>query len=423
MMPKPEEISAIVLAAGKGVRMISELNKVLHPLCGKPLIYYVIKKIKEIGIRRILVVVGEEEAVKEKVKAFFENIEFVHQKKPLGTANAIQQAKGKIKKERDVLVISADTPLIEKPTLRRLIDKHAREGNSCTFLSAHLTFPEGYGRVIRAGREILEIKEEEQLSKEEKEIREVNGGVYIFKVRDLIRVIPQIYPNNKKGEYYLTESIRLLRREGRKIGCVLASEKEILGINTRDALSRAERIMQERILAKMYRKGVSIIDPHTAYISEETEIGKDTLIYPFTFIQGKVKIGRGCQIGPFAHLRGECVIGDNVVIGNFVEIVRCTIRDNCRIKHHSYLGDCLVEEGVNIGAGTITANYDGEKKHRTVIKKGAFIGSGTILVAPVKVGEGALTGAGTVVLRNRDVQKKEVVVGVPARVLRRRSNG
>ncbi len=412
-----QNITAIILAAGKGVRMKSALPKVLHKLCGKPLIYYIIKEIKKAGIKRIIVIVGQQsEVVKEAVADLFEGIEFIEQKKLLGTANALDQTKNNLKKEDNILVLPGDTPLITAATLKRLIAAR-KQDNSCTLLSAYLSFPRGYGRIIRRDKKIIEIKEERDVSSGEKKIKEVNSGVYLFKTRPLFRALSQITPDNKKREYYLTDIISLFARQDLKIDSVLIFENETLGINTREELARAEKIMQKRILEKLFKKGISVIDPATTYISEEVKIGVDTTIYPSTFIEGNVKIGRNCQIGPFAHIRGDCLIGDNVIIGNFVEIVRCKIRDNCRIKHHSYLGDCLLGEGVNIGAGTVVANYDGKRKNQTIIGENVFIGSGTILVAPLRIGKGAITGAGSVILKNRDVPAGTTVAGVPAHLI------
>lgn len=394
--------------------MKSALPKVLQGLCGRPLIYYIIKEIKKAGIKRIIVIVGQQSGVlKEAVADLFEGIEFIEQRKLLGTANALGQTKNNLKKEDNILVLPGDTPLITAATLKKLIASH-KQDNSCTLLSAYLSFPQGYGRIIRRDKKIIKIKEEGDVSSGEKKIKEVNSGVYLFKTKPLFKALSKINPDNKKKEYYLTDVISLFARQNLKINSILISENETLGINTREELASAEKIMQKRILEKLFNKGVSIIDPATTYISEGVNIGRDSVVYPFTFIEGNVKIGKGCRIGPFARIRGDCSIGNNAVIGNFVEVVRCRIRDNCRIKHHSYLGDCLMGEDVNIGAGTIVANYDGKRKSQTIIGENAFIGSGTILVAPLKIGKGAITGAGSVLLKNRDVPAGTTVAGVPA---------
>ena len=419
-----QNITAVILAAGKGVRMKSALPKVLHKLCGKPLIYYIIKEVKKAGIERVVIVIGNQaELVKKTINDLFEGIEFIEQKELLGTGNALVQAKNKLRKEDNILVLPGDAPLITADSFKKLIAAH-KQDNSCTLLSAYLAYPQGYGRIIRRDKKIIEIKEERDVSCTERKIKEVNSGVYLFKTKPLFKALSKISPDNKKKEYYLTDVISLFAQQGLKIDSLSISEKEILGINTRKELACAEKIMQTRILENIFKKGASIIDPATTYIAEGVRIGKDSVVYPFTFIEGNVKISKGCQIGPFARIRGDCLIGNNVVIGNFVEIVRCKVRDNSRIKHHSYLGDCLIGRNVNIGAGTIIANYDGKNKNRTVIGENAFIGSGTILVAPVKIGKSAITGAGSVVLKNRDVPDGATVVGVPARLLKRRkSNG
>ena len=413
-----KNITAIILAAGKGVRMRSAMSKVLHELNGKPLIYYILREVKKTGIKRIIVVVGyQNELVRKKITDFFKEIEFIQQKKPLGTADALRKAEDKIKKEDNVLILPADVPLIRALTLRKLINKHFRDSNHCSFFTAYSSNPYGYGRIVRSKEKIIEIKEERDISSKEKKINEINSGIYLFRSKSLFNALSKITSNNKKKEYYLTDAISLFAKQNLKINSVLISENEILGINTRNELANAEKIIRKRILKKIMQKGVSIIDPETTYISEDVIIGADTIIYPCTFIEGKIKIGKECKIGPFVHIRGDCSIGNNVLIGNFVEVVRSKIKDRCYIKHHSYLGDCLVEEGVNIGAGAITANYDGKEKNKTLIGQNAFIGSGTVLVAPVKIGKGAITGAGSVVLKNRDVANGETVAGVPAHLI------
>jgi len=413
-----KNITAIILAAGKGVRMRSAMSKVLHELNGKPLIYYILREVKKTGIKRIIVVVGyQNELVREKITDFFKGIEFIQQKKPLGTADALRKAEDRIKKEDNVLILPADVPLIRALTLKKLINKHCRDSNHCSFFTAYSSNPYGYGRIVRSKEKIIEIKEERDISSKEKKINEINSGIYLFRSKSLFNALSKITSNNKKKEYYLTDAISLFAKQNLKINSVLISENEILGINTRNELANAEKIIRKRILKKIMQKGVSIIDPETTYISEDVIIGADTIIYPCTFIEGKIKIGKECKIGPFVHIRGDCSIGNNVLIGNFVEVVRSKIKDRCYIKHHSYLGDCLVEEGVNIGAGAITANYDGKEKNKTLIGQNAFIGSGTVLVAPVKIGKGAITGAGSVVLKNRDVANGETVAGVPAHLI------
>ncbi|MCK4860084.1 MAG: bifunctional N-acetylglucosamine-1-phosphate uridyltransferase/glucosamine-1-phosphate acetyltransferase [Candidatus Omnitrophica bacterium] len=415
-----KNIIAVILAAGKGVRMKSNLSKVLHNLCGQPLIYYVLREVKKAGIKQVIAIVGQEnEGIKRVVANSFQKIDFVQQKEPLGTAHALRQARGELKKEDDVLVLPGDVPLITADSLKRLISVHIKQNNSCTLISSYLPNPYSYGRIIRVNGKIIKIKEEKDASFDEKKIKEVNSGIYLFNSEHLFNALSRVLPANKKKEYYLTDVISLFTQQGLKIDSVSVPENEILGVNGRQDLSRAQKIMQGRVLERIFEKGVSIIDPATTYISEEVKVGSDTIIYPSTFIEGKINIGRGCRIGPFAHIRGDCSVGNNVVIGNFVEIVRCKIGTNCCIKHHSYLGDCLLEKDVNVGAGTITANYDGKRKSKTIVKQGAFIGSGTILVAPAKIGKEAITGAGSVVLKNKDVKNGEVVAGVPAQSIKK----
>jgi len=281
--------------------------------------------------------------------------------------------------------------------------------------------PTGYGRIVRAeGGVVVKIVEEQDATVFEKAIEEINVGVYIFKTAELFDAIKKIKPNNRKKEYYLTDVIEVLNKKNLLVNSVVTEDAdEILGVNSRESLAKAYEIFRKRVLAKVVAGGVTVLDPLTTFIDENVTIGKDTVIYPCTVIEREVTIGKNCSIGPFCRVRSGSVVGDDVCVGNFVELNRSRVGASSRIKHQSYIGDTRIGEGVNIGAGTIVANYDGKNKNQTVIKDGAFIGSGTIIVAPVKIGKEAITGAGAVVTKNKDVPDKAIVVGVPAKLLKK----
>ncbi|MCM8763611.1 MAG: sugar phosphate nucleotidyltransferase [Candidatus Omnitrophica bacterium] len=411
------KVVGVVLAAGKGVRMKSAFPKMLHYLCGRPLINYPIETLRRIGIDKIFVVVGYK---KETLLPYLKEVKIIVQKRLLGTGHALLATKPYLKNfKRTILVISGDVPLVREATLQKLVKQHQSLNSAVTILVANIQEPRGYGRILRdKNSKVIKICEETDLEKGLSGIKEVNSGIYCFKSSLLFRYLKKIKPNPRKKEYYLTDIIGLMAGEGEKIStlCIDDSE-EILGINTREDLSRAGKVLNKRMVKKLMDKGVTIVDPLNTYIGEGVEIGKDTIIFPFTVIEPGVSIGRNCRIGPFCHLREKTVIGDNVELGNFVELVRTRMDSFSKAKHLTYLGDACVGKDVNIGAGTIVANFDGKKKNKTIIYDKAFIGSGTILISPVKVGKGAVTGAGTVVTRNKDVPPGETVVGVPAKIL------
>jgi len=415
-----KEFSVIVLAAGKGKRMYSNIPKVLHKICGMPMIYYPIKTLISLKhyIKQIIVVVGyKSEDIKKNLDEFFpkENIEFAYQKELLGTADAVKVALEKIKFE-NVLILCADTPLLKKDTLLYFI-KDYLEGNSvCSIITSKLSYPNQLGKIIRDdNQEIMGI--EEQLDSKKRDI-EVNSGIYIFNKEVLEDNLKKIQIKPKKKEYFLTDIISIIYREGFKIRSFSSTEpEEIFGINTRDDLIFAENIIRRRLINQFINNGVYFLDKDSVFIQEGVKIGKDTVIYPFTFIEKNVIIGKNCSIGPFIHIREGTRISSNTQVGNFLELVRCKIGKNVKAKHFGYLGDTVIKDNVNIGAGTVTANFDGKKKNKTIIDKEAFIGSDTILVAPVKIGKKSLTGAGSVVTKN--VKPNTVVAGVPAKFLKK----
>ncbi len=416
-----KKMIAVILAAGRGTRMKSDTPKVLHGILGKPMISYVTGAVSRAGVKDIVVVTG---FGSDKVKDFFygTRVRTIVQKKLLGSADAVGAAKREIRGHSDVLVVYGDTPLITEDTLKSLIKKHKSSGASLTLLTAVLKDPAGYGRIIRdtAGR-ITRIAEESEVREYKKEIREINVGTCVFTCGDLLDAIKDIGCDNSKREYYLTDAVKILSARAKKVeSMAMENSDEMIGINSRIELAKAANVMKNRIMEELMASGVTIQDPATTTIYPDVKIGKDTVIYPNTIIESDVRIGINCHIGPFARLRGGTRIGDKAEVGNFVELVRTRIADSTKIKHHTYLGDAKVGRNVNVGAGVITANYDGKNKSKTFIGDGSFIGVGAILIAPVKIGKKALVGAGAVILRGTIVKDGATVVGVPAKILRRR---
>jgi bifunctional UDP-N-acetylglucosamine pyrophosphorylase/glucosamine-1-phosphate N-acetyltransferase len=417
---KKDQLSAVLLAAGKGVRMKSARPKVLSSVCGRTLLDTAINTILEIGLVKEIIVVLNKDLLKlaKTLKAKSKKIKVVVQFKPLGTADAVKVAlKAVDKNSADIFISSADAVLVTKSTIHKLICSHLESGRSATLLSAFCDSPEGYGRIIRSKAGSIErITEEADLGEEEKEIREINSGVYCFKRLCLQRALKDIQIRKNKKEYYLTDAVALLLAQG--VNAVAAdSADEVLGINSAFDLARVQKIMSSRIIASKLTQGIKILDPQTTYIEAGVEIGRDTVIYPFTYIEAGVEIGRGCSIGPFARLRRGVKLGNNVTVGNFVELSRARVGNKSVVKHFSYLGDALVGKAVNIGAGSVTANYDGKDKHITDIEDGAFIGCDTVLVAPVKIGKRSRTGAGAVVTKNKNVPAGKLAIGVPAKII------
>jgi bifunctional UDP-N-acetylglucosamine pyrophosphorylase/glucosamine-1-phosphate N-acetyltransferase len=413
-------LQAIILAAGAGTRMKSELPKVLHPICGRPMVAYALDLVAAAGVRQPIVVLGHGA---DQVKAVLpKEVRVVIQHKPLGTGDAVLSAKKFLTGgSGNVLVLYADTPLLRRTTVQRMIESHGKHAATCTLLSAHLADPSSYGRIVRDehGR-VTAIVEEAEANAAQRAIREINIGPLVCKAQALMDALSTVKPAASSKELYLTHLISFVAaQEGAKIQVEKVQEiSEAMGINSRIELSRAISIIRQRIVDSHLRQsGVTIEDPSTTYIDQGVTIGHDTVIRPCTVIETGVSIGRRCAIGPFAHLRSGVSVGDDVKVGNFAEMVRAKVGNRVRIGHVSYLGDAQIDDDVNIGAGTITANYDGKDKHPTHIGKGAFIGSDTVLVAPVKVGPGGVTGAGCVIPKGQDVPARGVVVGVPARSL------
>lgn len=413
------KLAVIILAAGKSTRMKSETPKVLHHICGRPVLSYVLDTVKELKADKVVAVLGYKH--EEVSKILPKGVKAVIQHKLIGTADAVKTALAVLRGFRGtVLVLYGDTPLLKKDTINKLLKYHNENSMDATLLIAQLEKPAGYGRVLRDEyTSVCGIKEDKDADDFEKDIKEINTGIICFNKQSLSSVLGRIRPNNRKKEYYLTDAVTLLYNGGKLVdGIKIADINEALGINSRVELAKANGIMQARINERLMLEGVSIVDPSSAFISYGTKIGRDTVIYPFTAIESNVKIGKRCFVGPFAHLREGTVLEDDVVIGNFFEAVRARVGAGTWAKHFSYLGDAKIGRKVNIGAGTVIANFDGKNKHFTAIKDKAMIGSDTVLVAPVTVGKGSMTGAGSIV--TRDVADNTVVAGVPARALRKK---
>ncbi len=415
-------IACVILAAGEGTRMKSTFPKVLHPICGRPMIEYLVESINSIGVKKIIVVVGHKAGL---VKKNLQGVKCVTQDELLGTGDAVSRTKKLLVKESKVdtvMVLYGDVPLLSSGTLKKIIDRHIATRAGCTLLTSHLKNPTGYGRILRgANNKIVKLIEELDASIYEKVIEEINVGVYCFNKTALFDSLGKIKNNNKKNEKYLTDAIEILAKSNIAIDSVSTDDpEEFLGVNTRSDLMRAGKVLNKRIISRLIDEGVTIVDPDNTYIEEGVQVKKDTIIYPYTFIEKGVRIGSGCSIGPLARLRSGTILADEASIGNFVEIVRSEIGSRTKIRHKCYIGDTKIGKDVNVGAGTIVANYDGKRKHKTIIEDACFIGTGTILVAPVKIGKGATTGAGSVVTKNKDVPAGKTVVGVPAKILKRK---
>ncbi|MDQ0430870.1 bifunctional UDP-N-acetylglucosamine pyrophosphorylase/glucosamine-1-phosphate N-acetyltransferase [Planomicrobium stackebrandtii] len=433
---------AVILAAGQGTRMKSKLYKVLHPVCGMPMVEHVTRNVEKLGVEKIVTVVGHgAEKVQQQLG---EKSEYALQAEQLGTAHAVQQTASLIEGlAGTTLVVCGDTPLIRPETMQALLDQHAETQAKATILTAIADNPTGYGRILRNNAGIVEkIVEQKDASPEEQQVKEINTGTYCFDNEALFEALKLVSNDNVQGEYYLPDVIEILQKQGEIVAAYATdSFDETLGVNDRVALSQAESTMRKRIAEKHMRAGVSIIDPATAYISAQAEIGADTIIHPNVTIDGDTKIGEDCVIssnshivnsiigdrttirsseihnssigtdtavGPFAHIRPDTVLGNDVKIGNFVEVKKSTVGNDSKVSHLSYIGDAHVGTDVNIGCGTITVNYDGKNKFQTVIEDNTFIGCNSNLIAPVTVGKGSYVAAGSTI--SKDVPKDSLAI-------------
>lgn len=392
---------AILLAAGVSSRMNTHLPKVLHEVSGRPMLAYVLDACRSVGVDKIYAVVGfGADQVKERFADESSDIVWVHQPKQKGTAHAVMCCKEHLTNfAGQTLVLCGDGPLIRAKTLQTLIEKHEAEQSAATLATAVLDDPTGYGRIVRdAYGNIQGIVEDSDCTPAQRAVKEVNPSYYLFNNQVLFRALENVKPNNVKQEYYLTDALSVLIATGNKVVAVTAVRpEEAVGVNSRAQLCVASKIMQHRVQQELMENGVTIVDPENTWIDARAKIGQDTVIEPFVYIHGAVRIGRDCRIGPFAFLRHGTVIGDDVVLGVFTELKNTSLADGVRARHHSYLGDAVIGRNVNVGAGSITANFDGENVNRTTVGDGCYIGSGTVLIAPLVLQAGANVGAGLVV--------------------------
>jgi bifunctional UDP-N-acetylglucosamine pyrophosphorylase/glucosamine-1-phosphate N-acetyltransferase len=374
---------------------------------------YVLDACREVGVEKTYVVVGYgAELVKERF-ADDQDVVWVQQDKQLGTGHAVLCCKEHLADfDGQTLVLCGDGPLIRAGTLTILIEKHGTEHAAVTLATAVLDDPTGYGRIVRdVYGNIQGIVEDSDCTREQLAIKEVNPSYYLFNNKILFGALEEVKPDNVKGEYYLTDAISLIIASGHKVVAVTAVRpEEAMGVNSRAQLSTASKIMQQRIQQELMEHGVTIVDPDNTWIDARAKIGRDTVIEPFTYIHGKVKIGQGCRIGPFAYLRHGTVLEEDVVLGVFTEVKNSTLADGVRARHHSYIGDAAVGRNVNVGAGSITANFDGVKVSRTTIGDNCYIGSGSILIAPLELEDGSHVSAGTVVSQSAGHLTVESVV-------------
>jgi len=428
-----KKFAAVILAAGAGTRMNSSSPKVLHKLSGKSLIDWVIDSVESLKPEKVVVILGHKAELVEKALEG-RKVKVVYQKEQLGSAHALMQA-GKVLKSYngDILVISGDVPLVKPATLASLLKRSKENKSSATILTAFTENPHGYGRIIRNGGRLEKIIEEKDATPAEKSVKEINSGIYCFD-KNIWKALSKVKPDNAKKEYYLTDTIEILKKEGRKASFSVAkSSFEVKGINSRTELEQAERALLDEKISSLLADGVTVIERSGVYVSFDAKIGKDTVIYPGAFIGRGVKTGRNCvikgssfienseigdncriiysyisgakignnvKIGPFSHIRKGSILKENAKVGNFSETKKSVIGKNSKVNHLSYIGDAEIGENVNIGAGTITCNYDGEKKHKTVVGAGSFVGSNVNFVAPVKIGKSVLVAAGSTITRD-----------------------
>ena len=400
-------VKSIILAAGKGTRMKSDLPKVLHTIFEKTLLGYVIDAVNNTGIadENFIIVGHQAERVEEYINKNYDNAKCVLQSPQLGTGHAVSMAVPYLKDfDGEVIILCGDTPLITSETIKEFVEAHRNLKSDITVMSAIFENPTNYGRIIRNSNNTLNsIVEEKDATPEQKAVKEINAGIYCLNWAKIKPAFSQLKTNNAQGEYYLTDIIKWGNEQNLSVNAyTLKDNEEIYGINSKSNLAEATKFLNRKIVNKHLANGVQIIDPATTWISPETEIEADTIIYPSTYIEGKNKIGKHCKIGPFAHLRGDVVLEDYVKVGNFVEVKKTTIKSHTNACHLTYLGDSEIGSNVNIGAGTITANYNPltKVKSKTIIGDNVKIGSNSVLVAPVTIEEGANVGALSVITKN-----------------------
>jgi bifunctional UDP-N-acetylglucosamine pyrophosphorylase/glucosamine-1-phosphate N-acetyltransferase len=423
--------SAIVLAAGLGTRMKSKKHKVLHEVCGKPMILHILDELAKLELEQTIVVVGQARETVQQVVG--DRAEFAVQEEQKGTGHAVQCAMPRLRPDADtVLVLYGDGPLIRAETLARMCETREAKRAAAVLLTANVPNPTGLGRILLApDGQVERIVEEKDATPEERAIRQINSGLYAFSADDLRAALARLSPDNAQGEYYLTDTVGILRADGRPVYPLLVEDiEEIASVNDRAQLAEVERLLRRRICRRWMLEGVTILDPDHTYIGVDVEIGRDSVIYPGCVLEGRTKIGEDCvigpntrlvdvvvgdgakveqsvvmdseigegaSIGPFAYIRPESKIGARVKIGDFVEVKKSTIGDDSKVSHLAYIGDAEIGRRVNVGCGAITVNYDGEQKHKTRVGDDSFIGCNVNLVAPLEVGQGAYVAAGSTI--------------------------
>lgn len=432
---------SLILAAGQGKRINSNIPKVLHKVCGKEMVNHVIDTLRRTNVEDINVIIGKgAELVKTNTES--RAVTYSMQEEQLGTGHAVKCAADFLKgKKGTVAVFCGDAPLIKEDTINKMFDEHLANKNSATVLTSILDDATGYGRIIRSGDEVLKIVEHKDCNAEELKVNEMNAGVYCFDIELLLESIEKLSNSNAQGEYYLTDVIGILKEEKHRIGAVITDYEETIGVNSRVQLSQVESILRNRINTKHMENGITLIDSSSTYIGVDVQIGRDTIIYPGNVIEGNTVIGENCilypnsrisdsviennvgiqssvilqsrignntTVGPFAYIRPESVIGNDVRVGDFVEIKKSTIGDNTKVSHLTYIGDAEVGENCNFGCGTVTVNYDGKNKNKTIIGNNSFIGCNTNLISPIKVEDNTYIAAGSTI--TNDVKEGELAV-------------
>lgn len=428
-------LAAVILAAGKGTRMKSALPKVLHPICGEPMLYYPLEASRQAGFRQLKVVVGHQA---DKVRESFGNddITWIEQTDQLGTGHALMCAADSLRGySGPLLLLCGDVPLLKAETLQQLQNYHAQQKAAVTVLTAQMPNPTGYGRIIRDGEQVLQIVEEKDATDEQRQVTEINTGTYIFDSAFVLSALQGLNKNNAQGEYYLTDVVAAAVAAGQKTRALCVEDPtEVMGINDRCQLAEAEVLMRWKINADLMLGGISMTDPTTVYIDNGVELGMDTVIHPNVHLRGKTSIGKNCiietgvvvvdskvgdnvhlkaasaieesqigpdcKIGPMAHLRPGTVLAGNNKLGNYVETKKAQLAEGAQASHLTYIGDAEVGKNVNIGCGTITCNYDGVNKHKTIIEDDVFVGSDTQFVAPVTIGRNSLIAAGSTITKD-----------------------
>lgn len=449
-----ENFTAVILAAGEGTRMKSDTPKVMHKVCGVPMLEHVIRASRDAGASKIVVVVGKHRDVITEAFRDYKDTKFVVQEEQKGTGHALMQAQKAVGENSLLTVLYGDMPMITPESISSMVKFHKEQNAAATVMTAKVENPTGYGRIISEGDKVLLIREEKDATQEEKAINEINSGFYCFESSVAFNALEKIDNNNKQGEYYLTDIVEVLNEENKDvIAFRLQDPEELSGVNDRCQLAHVQKLIQEKIIKKHMENGVTFLNPDNTLVDIDVEIGKDTIIYPGVILEGNTKIGQGSKIigasriiessigdnveivssqiqyssisdnvkmGPFSHIRPDCAIGSNVKIGDFVELKNTKVGDGTKIPHLSYVGDSTVGSKINIGAGVIVVNYDGYEKHPTIIEDGAFIGCNSNLIAPAHVGADSFVAAGSTITqevpkdslaiaRGRQVNKKDWV--------------